>query len=223
MRRETWNQEKALWGKQVSEIFWHFLVFMASFCRFQVFMIRENFFHLGILQDVCSMCWSVFVCFINTVLVWIQYDLNLKVPYKMRRKNVEKALILLCICHGEIFLCVSLSKLLSFLVWSFCVTCLVILYSHLERSHAAGHFPFNFLSTVFFAILSLCIFLKCLYTILFCYLLIYLHRHFSLFCLSVSLSLYVGVFVFPSVWLENIVTATLIQLMSTCVHFHLIY
>lgn len=172
MRRETWNQEKALCGEQVSEIFWHFLVFIASFCRFQVFDNREDFFHLWILQDVCSICWSVFVCFLSAILVWIQYDLNLKVPYKMRRKNVEKTLIFLCICDGEISLCVCLSKLLIFLVWSLCVTSFVILYSHLDRSHPAGHFPFSFMFRVFFAVLSLYIFLKCPYVILFCYLLI---------------------------------------------------
>jgi hypothetical protein len=157
MRRVTWNQKKALCGKQVSEIFWHFLVFMASFCRFRVFMKRENFFHCGIQQDVCSMCWSVFVCFLSTILVWIRYDLNLKVPYKMRRKNVEKT-IFFCICHGEISLCVCLSKHLSFLLWSFCVTSFVILYSHLDRIRPAGHLPFSFMVTVFFGVLSLCIF-----------------------------------------------------------------
>jgi len=144
-RRETWNQEKALCGEQVSEILWHFLFFMALFCRFQVFMNSENFLHLGILQDVCSMFWSVFVCFLSTILVWIQYDLNMKVPYKMRRENVEKTIIFLCICRGEISLYVGLSKLLIFFVYSLCVTSFVILYSHLDRSHPVGHCPFSFM------------------------------------------------------------------------------
>jgi hypothetical protein len=131
MRRETWNQEKALCGKQVSEIFYHFLGVMASFCKLQFFYAYgEYFFHLGILQDACSMCCSMFVLFISTILVWIHYDFNVKVPYKMRRKNVEKTLIFLCVCHGvisesayqsfSVFLCVLT-------VWHLSQPCILIL------------------------------------------------------------------------------------------------